>query len=272
MMTLARALPKPLRAATPRREVLEVGAEGEIADAEHGVDAAGGVELDGLVAAEADDVEVVAGAAAQDVEGIVGVGAVERVVAAAALESVGALQAGEPVGGAIADDDVVVGAAGAVDGGGAGKGEVLDALGEDEGHRAFDTVVEAGAEIVKLLVDPIADIVDDVDVIAGAAVHGVGAGAAIEAVVCRGAEGAEVREPVIAGAADERVGAVVAVERIGAGIADDQVVQSVAAAGGVGGAGQRQVLDAVADAVADRTQHQVVPPPPNKMSWVTSPA
>ena len=109
-------------------------------------------------------------------------------------------------------------------------------------------------DVIRSRHDPVLDIVDDVDVVSVAAVHGVGAGAAIQAI---GDKLERFGDLVVAGAADDRVAAVAAAERVGAGIADDHVVQAVAGAADGGGSGERQVFDADADDVGGRAQHLV---------------
>ena len=74
-------------------------------------------------------------------------------------------------------------------------------------------------------VDHVAGVVDDIGVVAGAADHGVGAGAAVERVV--------------------------------AAVAGDDVGERIAGAVDVGAAGQGQVLDIGAERVGDRRLHRV---------------
>ena len=93
------------------------------------------------------------------------------VVAEAAVHRVGAAAAVEAVGARIADEDVGEEIAGAVDVAAAGQGEVLDRGGEREADRALDPVGALAGE----LGDDVAGLVDDVDVVAVAAVHHVGA-------------------------------------------------------------------------------------------------
>ena len=164
-------------AAAGQGQVLDVGAE-RVADRRlHGVGALAD-EFRRHVAGIVDDVGVVAGAAHH------GVGA------GAAIEGVVAAVAGEDVGVAVA---------GAVEVGGPGQGEVLDVGAEREAHRRLHQV---GA-FVGIFGHHVADVVDQIGVVAGTAQHGVGARAAVE--------------DIVAAAADERVGAGCADEGVGAG-------------------------------------------------------
>ena len=85
----------------------------------------------------------------------------------------------ERVVAAVAGDDVVEPVAGAVDVAAAGQGEVLDIGGERVADRRPHRV-DAFADGFR---DDVADVVDDIGVVAEAADHAVGAGAAVERVV-----------------------------------------------------------------------------------------
>src|SRR6185295_19089410 len=98
-----------------------------------------------------------------------------RVVAAATVQRSVAAQAREGVVIAIAGEDVGARVAGAVDRRAAGQGQVLEIGAEGEGDRAVHRVGASGGSLDRL----VAAIVDDVFVIAGAAVHRVGAAAAV---------------------------------------------------------------------------------------------
>ena len=167
----------------------------KLIDALDRVGAAGGAALDDDVAGIVDDIGVVAETA------------VHRVRAAAAIE---------PVGAAIADEDVAEAVAGAVDIGGPGQGQVLDCGSQRVADRAFDLVGALAGQ----LGDSVGDIVDDIDVIAKAALHDVGA------------------EPAV-----ETVGGVVAGEGVGARIAEAVDRRR---------ASQDEVLDLGGDLVGDR--------------------
>ena len=121
--------------------------------------------------------------------GVVAVAAGQRVRAYAAVEGVVA---------AVAGDDVGVAVAGAVDVGAAGQGQVVDVGAEREAHRRLHQV---GA-FAGIFGHHVAGVVDQIGVVAGTALHGVGARAAVE--------------DVVAAAADERVGAGCADEGLGA--------------------------------------------------------
>ena len=130
--------------------------------------------------------------------------AIEHVVAAAAIERVDATAADEGVG-------QLVAAQGQAGGAGIGAQE-LDLL--TRLQRVVDAGVDGVGAFADRLVDHVAAIVDIVGVVAGAAVHDVGA-AAIENVVA-----AATIERVDAIAADDGVGQLVAAQRQagGAGI------------------------------------------------------
>src|SRR4029453_14843119 len=117
----------------------------------------------------------------------------------AAVEDVGGVVAGQGVGQVVA---------GAVDRVEAGQGQILDVRGETEGDRALHQV---GAAAGDGLEDDVERIVDDIGVVAEAAVHRVGAG--------------------------------LAVENVGAAVADQDVGLKIAGAVDIAGAGQGQVLD-----------------------------
>jgi hypothetical protein len=161
--------------------------------------------------------------------------AVERVVAPAADElvhagiahqAVVAVKARQHVLGQVAGDDVGVAVARAVDRVVAGERQVVDVRAEGVGDRASHEVVA----LAGLLHDAVAELVDHVHVVARAADHLVGAGAAVERVAA-----GEADELVAPGAADER--AVEAVARD----ADRVVADEELAAVGEAHAGQRAV-------------------------------
>ena len=124
------------------------------------------------------------------------------VVAAAALEEIGAGIAGDEVG------EIV---AGAVDVGRAGKRQVLDrALGVDRiGKTEPDRQLNRVGAAAAALIDNVGNIIDNVKIVADVAVHIVGTKAAVDGVVA------------IAGKDD--IVAAAALEHIGASIAGDQV-------------------------------------------------
>ena len=172
------------------RQVLDPEAEGVIGAGEDGVDAggravgrllgdvAGVVDLVGVVAAAA--VHVVGAAAA--VEGV-GAGAAEqRVASAFAVQRVGAAEPGQDVVAGVAVDHVGVAVAGAVDVAVAGEDEVLERGAELVVDRGVDEVQAAGDGVVRLL-GGVVDVVDEVGVVAVAAVHRVRAAPAVEDVV-----------------------------------------------------------------------------------------
>ena len=111
--------------------------------------------LDHLVEAAVDEIGIVAEAAGHDV------------AAAAAVERVGARIAGEDVGD---------GVAGAFDIAGAGEDEPFEVRAESVVQRGLDGVGALAGELDR----DVAGIVDDIGVVAEAAGHGVGAGAAVE--------------------------------------------------------------------------------------------
>ena len=142
------------------------------------------------------------------------------VVAEAAGHGVSTGAAVERVVAAVAGDDVGIAIAGAVDVGAAGQGQVVDIGAE----RVADRRLHHVGAFAESLGDRIADIIDDVGVIAEAAGHGVSAGAAVEGVV--------------------------------AAVAGDDVGIAVAGAVDVGAAGQGQVVDIGAERIAERRLHQ----------------
>ena len=141
--------------------------------------------------------------------------------AGAADERVVAAAAGEDVVAGVAGDDVGVAVAGAVDVAAAGEGQVLDVGAERVGDRRLHRV---GA-LVGRFRDHVAGVVDDVGVVAGAAV-----------IVSAPAPPSRVLLPLLP-------------------VSD--VVERVAGAVDVAAAGQRQVLDIGAERVADRRLHRV---------------
>ena len=163
-------------AAAGQGQVLDIGAE-RVADRRlHGVGALAD-EFRRQVAGIVDDVGIVADAAHH------GVGA------GATIEGVVAAVAGEDVG---------VTVAGAVEVGGPGQGEVVDIGAEREAHRRLH---EVGA-FAGIFGHHVADVVDQIGVVAGTPLHGVGARAAVEDIVAAAAG-----ERVGGGCADEGVGA-----------------------------------------------------------------
>jgi hypothetical protein len=124
-------------------------------------------------------------------------GVTRRVGSGSARERVVAARAGEDVVAAVAGDGVGVAVAGAVDIAAAGQRQVLDIGAQCVGHRRLHGV---GGAFVERLRHRIAHVVDDVGVVAGAAVHGIGARAAVERVVAAAAD-----QRVAAGAAGEGV-------------------------------------------------------------------
>ncbi len=141
--------------------------------------------------------------------GIVALASDHGVQAGATVELVVAIVTGQHVVLCVADT---------VDVGSAGKDEVFQVGTQGEGDRRTDDVDLAGQGAG--LDHDIADVVDDVGVVASAADHDVGAGTAVEDVVTR--------------------------------VAGDAVVQGVAGAIEIGGAEQVQPLDVGAQGVVDR--------------------
>ena len=143
-----------------------------------GVDAT--ADIDRVVASAADDGVVVVAT----VEGVVAVAAIEQVVAVVAVERVVAATAEQLVVVVIAVDDVVERVAGAVDGVAAVEVEVFDVRAQRVGDVGFDAIGAADASIgVASRATYVADLVDDIDVVAVAAGHGVGTEAALRAFV-----------------------------------------------------------------------------------------
>ncbi len=163
------------------------------------------------------------------------------VVALAADQGVQARAADQLVVAVVADDDVVQRVADAVDVAGAGQGEVLDVGAEGVVHGGADGVDLAGQGAG--LADHVADVVDDVNVVAQAADHQVGAGAAVQHVVAVGAPEDVVQRVAggVEGAADQ-----VEVLQVGAqGVVDVGVHR-------IDVAGRRALLDDhIADVVDD---------------------
>ena len=174
-------------------------------------DAVGACAEPGLEGGDPERVIVVAAghvvdAGAADDE-IVAVAAGQGVVPGLAAQRVVAVVAGQRVVAAAAEDDVVEHVAGAGEIAAAGiVGEILDVGAERvAGQRRIDAVhALAGG-----LGDAVAGIVDDIDVVAGAALHRVGTDAAVEHVAVRAAI-----EEVVAIAAEQGVEAVAAVKRV----------------------------------------------------------
>src|SRR5262249_41751364 len=141
----------------------------------HGIDTGAG-RLHHLIADTVDRVAVVAGAA---LHVVVAFAADKRVGAAAALQGIVAVEAPERGVGGVAGDQVVAAVAGAVDGGDALQHQVLEAEAQREIDRRVDRILAGTEELAR----HVADIVDIVHIVAGAAGHGVGAAAAVEDVV-----------------------------------------------------------------------------------------
>ena len=213
VMVLARLLPVPLMLAVPVRVRFSTLAPERVGDRRlHRV----GAFADGFrhhIAGVVDDVGVVAGAADH---GVGARAAVERVVADAA---------GEHVDAAVAGDDVVEVVAGAVDIGAAGQGQVLD----------------VGAKRV-----------------AGGRLHGVGAfverSPSPRRRRCRRCRcRCRCRRSWCRRRRRHRACRCrAAAEHVDAAVAGDDVVEGVAGAVDVGGAGQGQVLDIGAERVGGR--------------------
>ena len=136
-----------------------------------------------------------------------GDGEVEAVGARASGQRIDAELAVDCVGGVVARDHVVDVVAGAVDGAG-DEHEIVDPCWQDiRGRSARD--VEAA---VLYLDDDVAAVVDEIDIVASAAIHTVNARAAVERVVA-----VEAYQRVVAGEAVDRIAAARAGERIVAG-------------------------------------------------------
>ena len=141
-----------------------------------------------------DGQRVVAGATGQANE--VGVAQHEGVAALAAVQRVGAAAAVEHVVGTVAHDQVGARVASGVDAVRADQHQVLELLSQHVADGRAHGVVA----LARQLVDQVAAVVDRVGVVAGAAVHRVGATAAVEQVVL-GVAG-QLVGPVVAGAGD----------------------------------------------------------------------
>ena len=242
-----------------RRQVDDVLAVAQEAEAEIGDGvvlgrgrAAGDVEIEHVVALAA-DVEVEAGAAGQVV---VAATALQRVGARAAEQLVVVVAAAQPVVAGITPQHVAAGTA-------LGRVVALAAP-----HQVV--AVLAAQPVVAGLAAQLVGIAAAVQrVVAGAAPQPVLAGAAVEAVVAGLAQEAVMvaaaAQPVVPGAAIELVAAVAAVEAVRTGAAIELVVPGAAdqpvAAGealdgelGIGDAAQRHRVDGVVGAVADDQQ------------------
>ncbi|MNF58618.1 hypothetical protein D3C84_401830 [compost metagenome] len=152
------------------------------------------------------------------------------IVAQAADQAVGAGGAVEDVVRRVAGDLVGQGVAGAVDGDGAGQGQVLQFGTEDVGDGGLHGVRAA----TRGFHHDVTCIVDHEDVVAQATHHAVGAQAA-----------------------DQLVRSRAAVEDVVRRVAGDQVGQGVAGAVDGGGAGQGQVLQLGAEDVAEGRLHGI---------------
>jgi hypothetical protein len=191
-------------------DVGESAGQGVLVGLQRVAEADVGAELDDLVERAVLDIEIAALAAGQGVAGEGGVGAaVEGVVAGVADEVVGAGEAGELVVQLVAGEGVVERVAGAVDLEAGEQLQVLDVGAERVGDGALDRVGAAG-QAGHALRHGVALVVDEVEIVAGAAGHLVGAGAALQAIgavvagqgVVQGAAG----KAVVAGIADDGVG------------------------------------------------------------------
>ena len=159
-------------------------------------------------------------------EGVEAVAAQHQIVAALPEQEVVAGQPAQHIVPAVPGDIVAEGVAGAVDVGGERQPEILEICTQGVGDAAGDGVVLARRALVG---DLIADIIDEIGVLALAAIHAVGAGAT--------------GEGVVAVIPRQRVVAVVAGQRVVSGIAGDLVGERVAGAVDIAGArDQRQVL------------------------------
>ena len=128
----------------------------------------------------------------------------------------------EGVGLGVADQAVGKGVAGGVDRAGSGEDQILDITGQGEGDRGLDRVdAVGGIELHR----PVERIVDDIGVVAGTTLHGVGSGAAVE--------------------------------DVGGAVAGDRVGEGVAGAVDRRRAGKGEVLDLGSQCEVDRTQHAV---------------
>ena len=203
-------------------------------------------QIESVETARVEDEAVAAGAARQGVGAGAGpqqVGAVaaeQLIVAFESRQGVVAEQPAQHVVAVIAVDGVGQAIARAVDVAGADLQQVLQVgaqgVGQAGGH-PVRSAVRAGFR------DLVADVVEVVGVVAVAAGHAVGAAAA--------------RQLVGAVVPGQRVVAVVARQEVVAGVAGDLVAEVVAVAGDAGDAGQRQVLDVVAEFVAGAAVHLV---------------
>lgn len=186
------------RHAAEQRQVLDAGIDGQTARDGRGESVDSRAVGHGVIRV-AEYVSVVAGAAIQEV---VAGAAVQEIVAAAAVEDIVA---------AVADDEIREPVAGAVDVAGSGQDQVLDIDAERVADARSNNVDTASGG----LDDPVAGIVDDVDVVAAAADHDVTAGAAIERVLAGAA-----LEAIIAGEPEQAVVAAEAAQNVvGAGSA-----------------------------------------------------
>ena len=162
--------------------------------------------------------------------------AIDDVVATAAGEHVDAAAAEENVRRVVGEDRVVELVAGAVERA-RRHHQDLEARPQDEADGArHDVCPGPGARALRQ--DHVAEEIDDGEIVAEPSVHGVGAGAAVEEVVARSAD-----QAVVVAGAGERIVAVAAIQRVGAVIADHQVVERVAGAADVAGAGENHGLD-----------------------------
>ena len=192
--------------------------------------------------------------------------AIQRVIARIGNQRVVAVEPAQHIDAAVAGDDVVERVAGTVDVRAARERQVLDVVGQGVADAGLDRV---GA-FALVLDHQVACVVDNIGVVAGAALQGIGAGTAVQHVVAAVALQLVVAriavqhvvalaagQRVIAGAGVDGVVAGHPVQHVGAGIAVDEVVEHVAAAVDVGAAGQGQVLDVVGQRVSDACLRQV---------------
>src|SRR6185436_6673430 len=249
-------------------KLFDVGAERVADRAVDRVDALV-LALDDGVLCAVDIVEVVVRAA----DHLVVAGfAIQKIFAGSAEQGVVAVAAAKRVDVVVAFDDVGEGIAGAVDGIGAGQGQVLDIRQKGEGRGLVRSdLVDAGFGV---FLDGVGTTTHDVDVVAetalevveaAAAIQDVIAGLAIESVVVVSAEqrvpavkaeqfviaratqqevvSEEAVKGVVARGSIEPVVSRTAIDDVVAAVAGDGVREGVAAGGEIADALERQVLD-----------------------------
>ena len=116
-----------------------------------------------------------------DVIGVVAGAAVKNVVPAAAVETVIAVQTTQGIGGVVAHQQVAAGVAGGIDSGVPGKHDILDVIAEC----VVDAAQHRIGTGISVLDHPVTGVIHDIDIVAHAAIHPVGAGPAIQPVVTR---------------------------------------------------------------------------------------